>query len=181
MGGPGSDPGCVGGLDLSKPTLTTEFLPWSAKYFNKQLMRHQCEACDCDHESLRHWRKEWLYNRNNSVRLEAESQFELVKRGNAKLDVSSRSMTTSDHGGAPHSAAVFRMPQTGAPASVIAFHPYNDKVVVAGHNHINMWDVGKGELLSSPEMKTSFTSGMVTKDFPPFTFFSLIVCDPRSP
>ena len=90
-------------------------------------------------------------------------------------------MASSDHGGAPHSAAVFRMPQTGAPASVIAFHPYNDKVVVAGHNHINMWDVGKGELLSSPEMKTSFTSGMVTKDFPPFTFFSLIVCDPRSP
>ena len=105
------------------------------------------------------------------MRLEAESQFELVKRGNAKLDVSSRSMTTSDHGGAPHSAAVFRMPQTGAPASVIAFHPYNDKVVVAGHNHINMWDVGKGELLSSPEMKTSFTSGMVTKDFPPLLSF----------
>ena len=82
-------------------------------------------------------------------------------------------MASSDHGGAPHSAAVFRMPQTGAPASVIAFHPYNDKVVVAGHNHINMWDVGKGELLSSPEMKTSFTSGRVTKDFPPVYFLFL--------
>jgi len=36
---------------------------------------------------------------------------------------------------------------------VIAFHPYNPKIVVAGNNHIKMWDIREGILLSSPELK----------------------------
>ena len=37
------------------PQLTTNFIPWSSKYFTKQLMKHECDDCDCDHESERHW------------------------------------------------------------------------------------------------------------------------------
>lgn len=56
----------------------------------QQLMSHECVECDCDHESGRHWKKEWLYNRNHAVRLEAERQHELIKKGLTKVDTSPR-------------------------------------------------------------------------------------------
>ena len=37
------------------------------------------------------------------------------------------------------------LPHPGTPANVIAFHPYNPKIVVAGNNHIQMWDIEKGK------------------------------------
>ena len=37
------------------------------------------------------------------------------------------------------------LPAPGTPANVIAFHPYNPKIVVAGNNHIKMWDIEKGK------------------------------------
>ena len=37
------------------------------------------------------------------------------------------------------------LPNPGTPANVIAFHPYNPKIVVAGNNHIQMWDIEKGK------------------------------------
>ena len=36
------------------------------------------------------------------------------------------------------------LPTPGTPANVIAFHPYNPKIVVAGNNHIKMWDIEQG-------------------------------------
>ena len=39
------------------------------------------------------------------------------------------------------------LPNPGTPANVIAFHPYNPKIVVAGNNHIKMWDIQKGKIL----------------------------------
>ena len=45
----------------------TDFLPWSSRYFTRQLMRHECAECDCDQESPRHWMQEWLYGRNLEV------------------------------------------------------------------------------------------------------------------
>ena len=53
-------------------------------------MRHECVDCDCDPESNRHWKKEWLYNRNHSVRFEAERQHELAKKGLIKVDTNPR-------------------------------------------------------------------------------------------
>ncbi len=49
-------------------------------------MQHQCDDCDCDHESWRHWTKEWLYRRNLEVRSEAEMQRECMKTRMCKLD-----------------------------------------------------------------------------------------------
>ena len=40
------------------------------------------------------------------------------------------------------------LPNPGTPANVIAFHPYNPKIVVAGNNHIQMWDIEKGKYRS---------------------------------
>ena len=135
-----------GKQDVEMPLLTTEFLPWSARYFNKQLMRHECFDCDCDHESPKHWRKEWLYERNNRVRLEAEKQFELIRKcSSAKVDGSVRAFDATD---------VLRMPPA-VPASSIAFHPYNPKIVVAGQMHIKMWDIETGQPSSSPELRLS--------------------------
>ena len=37
------------------------------------------------------------------------------------------------------------LPNPGTPANVIAFHPYNPKIVVAGNNHIKMWDIREGK------------------------------------
>ena len=63
-----------------------------AKYFLlfQQLMSHECIECDCDHESNRHWKKEWLYSRNHGIRLEAERQHELIRKGVVKVDTSPR-------------------------------------------------------------------------------------------
>ena len=41
------------------------------------------------------------------------------------------------------------LPHPGTPANVIAFHPYNPKIVVAGNNHIQMWDIEKGKSKNS--------------------------------
>jgi len=40
------------------------------------------------------------------------------------------------------------LPSPGTPANVIAFHPYNPKIVVAGNNHIKMWDIREGKLVA---------------------------------
>ena len=71
-----------------RPELTTEFIPWSARYFTKQLMRHDCIECDCDHESKRHWSREWMYNRNAKTRSKADQEYALLRNKMAKIDSS---------------------------------------------------------------------------------------------
>ena len=43
------------------------------------------------------------------------------------------------------------LPNPGTPANVIAFHPYNPKIVVAGNNHIKMWDIEQGNFKYAKE------------------------------
>lgn len=120
---------------LPRPELTTEFIPWSAKYFTKQLMRHECVECDCDHESQRHWNREWMFNRNAKIRSQAEQEYNLVKNRLAKID-------STLHLGQPNSNSVMRCaPQT---SSVVAFHPYDSMIVAAGKNVITVWNPTQG-------------------------------------
>ena len=43
------------------------------------------------------------------------------------------------------------LPNPGTPANVIAFHPYNPKIVVAGNNRIKMWDIEQGNFKYAKE------------------------------
>ena len=116
---------------LPRPELTTEFIPWSAKYFTKQLMRHDCVECDCDHESKRHWNREWMLNRNAKVRSQSEQEYNLVRNRLAKIDSSLQT-----------NLPVMRcQPHT---ASAIVFHPYDCMMVAAGKNVINVWNPALG-------------------------------------
>ena len=120
---------------LPRPDLTTEFIPWSAKYFTKQLMRHECVECDCDHESRRHWSREWMLNRNAKVRSQADGEFGLIRHRQVKIDQSVHSHT-------PHTTSVMRcQPHT---ASVVVFHPYDSMMIAAGKNIVNVWNPALG-------------------------------------
>jgi regulator-associated protein of mTOR len=114
---------------LPRPELTTEFIPWSAKYFTKQLMRHECIECDCDHESLRHWSREWMFNRNAKVRSQAEQEYSLVRNRMAKIDSSFHMLNTT---------SVMRCQPNAA--SVVVFHPYDSMIVAAGRNIVSVWN-----------------------------------------
>ena len=122
---------------LPLPELTTEFIPWSAKYFTKQLMRNDCVKChnllecDCDHESKRHWNREWMLSRNAKVRSQSEQEYALVRSNLAKIDSSLQS-----------NLPVMRcQPKT---ASAIVFHPYDCMMVAAGENFVNVWNPSQG-------------------------------------
>lgn len=112
------------------PQLTTNFIPWSAKYFTKQLMKHECTRCDCDHESERHWRREWLFHRNNEVRMEAEIQWDLLRSRRGRLDGPVAGL------GAP---TVFRNVPAFSPNTIL-FHPFSHEVVVAGQSSVSVWN-----------------------------------------
>lgn len=120
---------------LPRPELTTEFIPWSAKYFTKQLMRHECVECDCDHESKRHWSREWMFHRNAKVRSQAEIEYNLVRNRMAKIDCSLQPNL-------PNTTSVMRcQPHT---ASAVVFHPYDSMMVAAGKNIISVWNPSMG-------------------------------------
>ena len=98
----------------------------SAKYFTKQLMKHECSECDCDHESERHWRREWLFHRNNEIRMEAETQWDLLPSRRGRLDGTMSVM------GAPN---VLRNNPAFSPSAIL-FHPFSNELVVAGQTQV---------------------------------------------
>ncbi len=123
------------GRDLRAPELKTKFLPWCSKYFTKQLMRHQCVECDCDHESPRHWMKEWLYKRNLEVRSLSEKQREMLKTSMCKLDEPVRAF------------------KTGFTPTMLVFHPYNHQLAVGGTKTILVQDLATNSPVCSIEMR----------------------------
>ena len=102
------------------PELSTQFLQWSSKYFTKQLMTNETKPGEDDHESPANWSKEWLYERNLVVRAQSEEQRHLIKTRPSKLDELQTSFKTAF------------MPQ------MMAFHPYNPQVAVAGQSMIDV-------------------------------------------
>lgn len=137
------------------PQLTTAFIPWSAKYFTKQLMKHECTECDCDHESERHWRREWLLHRNNEVRLEAENQWDLLRNRRGRVDGSVAGL------GAP---TVLRNVPAFSPNTIL-FHPFSPEVVVAGQSSVSVWNSLNSRrisLIDVHERKSGVASPSVT-------------------
>ena len=112
---------------LPRPEMATEFIAWSAKYFTKQLMKHECVECDCDHESRRHWSREWMFHRNAKVRSRAEHEHSLLRNRMCKIDGSLTNTTSVMHA-APLST------------SVAVFHPYDPILVTAGKNVATVWN-----------------------------------------
>ena len=102
------------------PELSTQFLQWSSKYFTKQLMTNETKPGEDDHESPANWSKEWLYERNLLVRTYSEEQREALKTRPCKLDELQTSFKTAF------------LPQ------MMAFHPYNPQVAVAGPSMIDV-------------------------------------------
>lgn len=122
---------------VSKPDLNTEFIPWSARYFTKQLMRHECIDCDCDHESTRHWSREWMYDRNAKVRAKADHQYGLLRNRLGKMDTSLPPTVAN-------ATSVMRcQPHT---ASVVTFNPFDSTMVAAGSNVITVWNPTMGSM-----------------------------------
>lgn len=117
------------------PELSTEFINWSSKYFTKRLMRHECVDCDCDHESWRHWTREWTYSRNASVRAQSERQVAMLKSRTAtKLDANVHTL--------PGSPVMRVSPHT---TTAVVFHPYEGTMVSAGHNVFDVFEVANGQ------------------------------------
>jgi hypothetical protein len=106
----------------------------SARYFTKQLMKHECSECDCDHESERHWRREWLFHRNNEVRMDAELQSDLLHQSN--LLPSNRKNFLDGSISVVGAPTVLRNVPTVNP-NVILFHPFSNEVIIAGQSQVS--------------------------------------------
>ena len=120
-----------------RPELSTEFIPWSARYFTKQLMKHDCIECDCDHESTRHWSREWMFNRNARTRSKADQEYTLLRNKMAKLDASL-------HPNLAGATPVIRCkPQT---TSRVIFHPFDPIMFAAGNNVVNILNPQYGSM-----------------------------------
>ena len=129
-----------------RPELSTEFIPWSARYFTKQLMKHDCIECDCDHESNRHWSREWMYNRNAKIRTRADQEYSLLRHKMAKID-------SSLHSNLPNTTSVIRcQPQTTAH---VVFHPFDSMMIAAGNNTINVLNPQYGSVGNLNDIKLS--------------------------
>ena len=77
----------VANSGLPRPEMTTDFIAWSAKFFNKQLMKNEyVESGSNDHESNRHWSREWMFHRNAKVRSRAEHEHQLLRNRMCKID-----------------------------------------------------------------------------------------------
>lgn len=120
---------------LPRPEMTTEFIAWSAKYFTKQLMKHDCIECDCDHESRRHWSREWMFHRNAKVRSRAEHEHSLLRNRMCKID-------SSLHPNMPNTTSV--MHAAPLSTSVAVFHPYDSILVTAGKSVATVWNPQMG-------------------------------------
>jgi len=101
-------------------------------------MKHECADCDCDHESERHRRREWLFQRNNEVRMEAETQWDLLRTRRGRLDGPVATL------GVP---TVLRNVPPFSP-SAIMFHPFSHEVVIAGQTHVTVWNAQQSRRVS---------------------------------
>ena len=119
-------------------------------------MKHECTECDCDHESERHWRREWLLHRNNEVRLEAENQWDLLRNRRGRVDGSVAGL------GAP---TVLRNVPAFSPNTIL-FHPFSPEVVVAGQSSVSVWNSLNSRrisLIDVHERKSGVASPSVTR------------------
>lgn len=116
-------------------------------------MRHECEECDCDHESERHWRREWLFHRNNEVRMEAEMQWDALRNRRGRIDGPVAAM------GVP---TVLRNVPAVFPNAIL-FHPFSNEVVVAGQTSVTVWNVQQSRRISVIDVhdrKTNVAAGL---------------------
>jgi len=99
--------------------ISTQFIEWSSRYFSTQLMTLN-ESSDLESES--YWKREWLFSRNNNLLRTAEAERRSVLDGSGKLD---------EHIGVARSTQI---------PSVIAMHPHDQEVIVAGRDTISTHD-----------------------------------------
>jgi regulator-associated protein of mTOR len=99
--------------------ISTQFIEWSSRYFSTQLMTLN-ESSDLESES--YWHREWMYSRNNNLLKSAESDRRSLMDGSGKFD---------EHIGVAKSTQI---------PSVIAMHPFDQEVIVAGRDTISVHD-----------------------------------------
>jgi len=99
--------------------ISTQFIEWSSRYFSTQLMTLN-ETSDLESES--YWKREWLYSRNNNLLRSSEGDRRALLDGSAKFD---------EHIGVAKSTQI---------PSVIAMHPFDHEVIVAGRDTISVHD-----------------------------------------
>ena len=99
--------------------ISTQFIEWSSRYFSTQLMTLN-EQSDLESES--YWKREWLYSRNNNLLRSSEEHRRALLDGSAKFD---------EHIGVAKSTQI---------PSVIAMHPFDHEVIVAGRDTISVHD-----------------------------------------
>ena len=104
--------------------ISTQFIEWSARYFSTQLMR--LNGPD-DRESEVHWSREWMHSRNTRLRRIAEADRASLQDGTSRLD---------------EQLGVGKLLQ---PPSVIAMHPFETEVVVAGRDTVSVYEFGGGQ------------------------------------
>ena len=99
--------------------ISTQFIEWSARYFSTQLMRLNGQN---DTESEEYWGKEWMYSRNCDLLKKADGEKCSLLEGSGRLD---------------EQIGVAKLIQ---PPSVIAMHPFDNEVVVAGRDTVSVYE-----------------------------------------
>lgn len=107
--------------------ISTKLIEWSARYFSTQLMRFNGST---DQESEAYWSKEWMYARNEKVQQRAAQEKSLLD-GQGRLDEQ------------------LGMVKIIQPPSVIAMHPFDSEVVVAGRDTVSVYAFNQSSPLSN--------------------------------
>ncbi|XP_046991838.1 regulatory-associated protein of mTOR isoform X1 [Schistocerca americana] len=125
-----------------RPLVKTQFVEWSSKYFAQSATHGQD---DNDVESDLHYEREWRYQRNHLLRIEARDEQRRIL--SSKLE-----------------SQVFNARNPNAP-SVIAFHPYDTHIAVAGKDSFGIWDWVTGVKQSYCYNRASKQSRITSLDF----------------
>lgn len=99
--------------------ISTQFIEWSSRYFSTQLMTLN-EYSDIESEG--YWNKQWMYSRNNYLLRSCDQDKKNLIDGSGKLD---------DQLGVKKTSQI---------PSVIAMHPYDQEVIVAGRDTLSVYD-----------------------------------------
>ena len=109
--------------------ISTQFIEWSSRYFSTQLMTLN-ETSDLESEG--YWNKEWMYSRNNVLLRNADAEKNHLAEGTGKFE---------EHIGVTKSTQI---------PSVIAMHPFDHEVIVAGRDTITVHDFSPQSVNNKP-------------------------------
>ena len=104
--------------------ISTQFIEWSARYFSTQLMRLNGNH---DTESEEYWSKEWMYSRNADLTKKSDTEKSSLLEGTGRLD---------------EQVGVVKLIQ---PPSVMAMHPFDNEVVVAGRDTVSVYEFNNAQ------------------------------------